>query len=46
MQVKCDDPKKIGCAYEWDFEANKIKNPLYCTCPRCNGKVRLREGQG
>ena len=43
MKVKCQDSQ---CGYEWDFEPIKIKNPLYCTCPRCNGKTRLREGQG
>lgn len=39
MNVKCE------CSYEWDFVAKKIKNPLYCTCPRCNKKIRLRESQ-
>ena len=43
MKVKCSDTQ---CGYEWDFEPIKIKNPLYCTCPRCNGKTRLRESQG
>lgn len=40
MQQECP------CGHKWDYEATKIKNPLYCTCPRCNAKLRLREGQG
>ena len=43
MKVKCDENT---CGYEWDYEPVKIKNPLYATCPRCNSKIRLREGQG
>lgn len=43
MNVKCSYNE---CGYEWDLEPVKIKNPLYCTCPRCYRKTRLREGQG